>query len=219
MSVIMKLSTGKNTDGLNRNLRINVMSQEEGKQGFPAFINEVKDGKNLPGHRVTLFLNGSGDKQWFTVSGPVRKTNEAGEFVFQPRVNTEGAFLDEKGVIVDSADKAAQNFEYLKKKDASTLFGTLGSINIQNKKSDGQPTSQTLASFKSYTDQEAYAIARKLHEFQSATPEEKDAKLAELRQLEKDSGTYQTVFINEGGDALASLGFEVRLPEPAPAGN
>lgn len=203
----MKFSSSKDAD---RNLSINVMTKEDGKKGYPAFINEIKDGNELPGHRVNIFYNEAGSNKWFTISGPIRKLDDSGQPVLQPRTDKDGKFLSKAGVIVEDQKEAALQFEYLKKEDGNTIFGTLGTININNSKKDGQPSSQTFASLKYYTDSEAKSIADALDDAKSSG--DKDSAFQSVRALQKDLGSYVNLFINESSELLA-LGFEVRLSE------
>lgn len=219
MAIALKAS-GK-IEGTNRKIYLNILEPKAGENGFAAFINEVNDGTKLPGHRVNIFINGQGDNRWLTVSAPIRVQDEEGKFVTQPRTNADGSFLNEKGEVVDSADKAAQQFEYLKYEDEGEqriVYGTLANLNIKNEKADGQPTKFTTLNTKLYSDEEALKIARLAYElktYDENAPEFKEIA-EELSTLRKETGTWVTLFIDQGHEFLREQGFNVRAKEAAP---
>ncbi len=209
------LKTSGKIEGTNRKINLNILEPKEGENGFAAFINEEVNGEKLPGHRVNVFINGKDDNRWLSVSAPIRVQDEDGNFVLQPRKNSDGSFLNDKGEVVDSADKAAQQFEYIKYDDNGQeriVYGTLANINIKNEKQGGVPTKFTILNTKIYSDEEALQIARKsweLRNFEEGTPEHAEAA-EELNTLRRETGTFTTLFIDQGHQFLRDLGFEVR---------
>jgi hypothetical protein len=216
MAIVAKFISPKNAD---KKIRINIAEQEDGKKGFPAFLNEVINDKTLPGHRVHLYLNEHAGQKWFTVSGPLRKTNEQGEFIIIPRKNKDGALVDDKGQVVTEESKAGRSFEYIKDREDQIVYGTLGTLNIQNLKADKTPTKQTLVSFYSIPDSKALEIERTVFaltsskKVQNPNPEQISFYEKQLNEQRKGAGSYSNMFITEGKDFLTKLGFEVRLDE------
>jgi len=214
MSTAMKAS-GK-IEGTNRKLFLNILTPEDGKEGYPAYLNEVNDGVRLPGHRVHVFINGSGENRWLTVSAPLRTRDEFGNYVTQPRTNAEGAFLNDKGVVVASDKEATQQFEYLRYKDGDEdkiVYGTIASMNIKNTKNDKTPTAFTMLNVKFYDDADALEIARmtfELKQYEEGSAERTEVE-TELATMRKERGTWMTFFIEEGHDYLRRhMGFDVR---------
>lgn len=223
MAIALKAS-GK-IEGTARKLFLNVLTAEDGKEGFPAYLNEIDNGARLPGHRVHVFVNGTGDNKWLTVSAPLRVVGEDGKYATQPRKNDDGAFLDDKGAVVAEEKDAALQFEYLRYKDGEEdkiVYGTIVNINIKNEKQDKTPTAFTLLNCKFYDDADALDIARttfELKQYEDGTPERTEVE-AELATMRKERGTWMTQFIEEGHEFLRNMGFEVREKEgssPTPA--
>lgn len=208
-------------EGTKSKIYLNIMSPEEGKEGFPAYINEVNGRDRLPGHRVTLFVKGQGDNQFMQISGPIRKRDEDGRFVTMARTNEEGQYLDTKGDVVQNERNAARNFEYCtyladpEDEKESIIYGTLANINVQNEKKGGAPTKFTLLRAKLFTDEEAMEVARLLFE-RRQLPEDSPALKdydERINAMRREQGTWTTLFIERGYDFLADLGFESRPHE------
>lgn len=211
MSTAMKLS-GKIDD---RKMFVNVLEPEQGKEGFPAFLNEVNGTERMPGHRVNLFVNGSGDNRWLTMSAPLRQMDEDGNYLTMARTNNDGSFVNDKGEVVESEADAARQFVYSKYDDGGEeriVYGAIANLNIKNEKKDGSPTAMTTLNTKFYSDAEALEVARRTYElkqYEEGTPERKEVE-QELSALRRESGTWMTLFIDSGHEKLREMGFEVR---------
>lgn len=213
---IMKIGPGRNEA---RRVFMNVMEQESDKKGFPVWLNEIVGGNKLPGHKATMFLNGDQpNKQWFEISGPIRRMNEAGEYLFEARKNQEGAFLNEKGDVVENEQDAAKQYVYVKDSNDNIVMGKLGTVNVINTRKDKEtgnivPSKSTYLSAKLYTDKEAYLMAQTLYRYKHSSGEKKDEFLAQLNEEQKKFGSFNNMFVNSGGEFLKSLGFEVRIQD------
>lgn len=226
----MKFGPGRSTGKENeRRVFINVMDKEQNngvdKKGFPVWLNEIKGGKNLVGHKVTMFLQGKeAGKQWFELSGPIRVMNEDGTYKMEKRVNGEGVFVNDKGVAVVNETDAADQYVYVKDSDDKIVHGKMGSINVVNtRKEKGTdnivPTKSTYLSVKLFTDLEAYKMAQTRYRYVNSEGEQQKGYLEQLNTEQKQFGAYTNMFINSGAEKLMEIGegFEVRTNQPAPA--
>lgn len=199
-----------------RQLTLNVLYPEPGKQHYRGFLNEKVNGVALPGHAVTLFLNESGANRWFTINAPIRQQNEDGSFVYQLRTNEQGQYVDSRGNVAANAEQAARQFAYLLSTAGDVVRGTLASLNIKNTKSDGvTPTKMTLASLKLYSDAESLEMERfrwSLKTKEKGT-EDYQRTVQHIDQLSRQYGEWQNCFIESGADFLRGMGFEVRTNE------
>lgn len=216
MSNMLKLS-GR-FEGTDRRLRLNVLlDTDRPGQGYPVYLHETVGQDSLPSHRGNLFINQNeaGDRKWLSVSAPLRTMSDDNQFNLIPRQNAEGQYLDGKGNVVDSAEKAASQFEYIKMDqdgEERLVFGTLATINVQNTKSDGTPNKFTTLNTKFYDEPDALEIARlrfELAQLEKGTPEYEETR-ADLDAQTRERGTWMTFFIDEGHQFLRDQGFEVR---------
>lgn len=216
--VIFRLGTPKSSE---QQSEIRILQNSDGKPGLPAFLSI--DG--LPDHAGRIYVNrATPDSAWLVFKAPVRKLDAEGNFIFQPRINEDGNYLNSKGEVVNSEADAATNFEYVKlpaNKDATQndlpleqrrdkiFFETLASINLENTKrvenSDArEPAKQTFANIRLINDADALEVARKRYSstLPSMNEEQKSALLTEVRGLEKtaiDNAAFTRMFINYAG--------------------
>lgn len=211
---IIKISPSRDSK---RRVYFNVMEKEDGKSSFPVWINEIVDGKPIPGHKGRMFLNGKdGGNRWFEISAPLRRTDLDGNYEYQPRKDSDGNFLNEKGNQVSEEKYAAKQYVYVTDNDNNIKYGLLAVINVINLKKDKNtgeqvPTKSTYLSVKMYTDQESYDMSKSLFEYQhSDSDQEKKSFLEDVNLRKKDSGEYTNMFVDSGSEHFKSLGFEFR---------
>lgn len=220
---IAKLTTGKQ-----HNIpytQITVWEPKPDKSGYPLTISDSFCGDKLPPKKAFAFLKGTGSNMFFTISGPIRRLDENDMPKTRAR-KIDGVFINGSGSPCNE-DLAARENQYVTNKDTDKLiFSDLGSINIENKKSDGSLNKFTLATVKLYSEKESLTIAKKNFLLKSHLQNQKTAKnegkdtneidmlVAEIEESIKNDkktfGTKNTFFINSGAEFLSSLGFEVR---------
>lgn len=190
--------------------------ENEGK--LRALIRETIDGKVQPVRFGALELVGAEGNQFFVLRAPLRRKDEAGQFLTRAR-QKDGKFLDDRGKEVDSEDKAAHEYVYMTQRndESKLVYAQIGTLNVKNHKANQEKTAVTLISAKLYTDDEALAAERTSFKMTSVGKEHPDyAKLAdELKAIRRDTGTWHNFFINAGADMLRAKGFEVRVRERA----
>lgn len=216
---LMRFGPGRNEE---RRVFINVMAKElneqnEEKKGNPVWLNEVSGTEKMLGHKATMFLNGSEPgKQWFEISGPIRRMDEQGNYLIEPRTDDQGNLLNAKGEQVSADADAAKQYVYVKDTEGKIVLGKLGTVNVVNTRRDQNsgdivPTKSTYLSVKMYTDTEAYEMARTLYRYKNTSGEQQQDFLQQLNKEQKDFGKYSNMFVNEGAEHLKEMGFEVRV--------
>lgn len=217
-NLVAKLQGGRNDQ---QRFFLNILAAEDGKEGYPAYLNE----QGKPGRRVRLFLKQHGDRSWFEISGPLRTfTEDKKAFQTRLRQNEQGQYLNNKGEVVNAQQDAAQEYVYVTRPvegsdQPQVVYGTIGSLNINNTKSDNTPTKITLANLTLIRDDVATDIAREVARLQmceknSDQYKQVEANLNQLRQnMPANSKGNFGLFIDEGADFLRGLGFEVRLKD------
>lgn len=217
MPIAMSIAPGSNS---HRRVYMNIMEAEEGAKGFDVWLNELSGKERLPGLKAKMFINGKEDDRRIEISGPIRRTDNEGNFVYEGK-SKDGNWIDEDGNTVDTEAEAAQQYEFIKDVDGNFIWGKIATIKVINEKldKDGKtkiPTKSTYLNAKVYTDQESHKISQ-IH--YASTQAENDKEKEELKnQLKKEMrelGTWNNFFINDGEEFLTKLGFEVRSSQKA----
>lgn len=216
---LMKFVSGKSSEKIS----VTILEPTADKQGYPVIIEENFQGKPLPVKFGRAFLSGKEGEKFFTLTGPIRKLDER-DIPLTGAKMKDGEYVTEFGKITNEGLAARVNI-YMKNSNTDQLvFSDLGTINIENTKKDNTPTKFTLASIKLFNDKEALEIAKlnyhlsennkalRSNEIQNKPEIESNIELliSEIKQLQKNSGIKQTMFINDRTGYLESLGFEVR---------
>jgi hypothetical protein len=190
------------------------IKEKDGK--YRAFLTEVVNGERQPTRMAFLDVFGQGESAFMVIKAPLREVDAGGAFLLRAR-EKEGKFLDSKGNVVDSEDKAAREYIYkTQREDASKIvYGQVATLNVKNTKADGTPTAQTLMTVKLFSDAEALEAERVSYKLGRLEKDSEDyAKLrAEVNELRRSQGTYQNFFITKGADALRAMGFSIRERE------
>jgi hypothetical protein len=220
-AVVVRIGLGRNSNQGDRQVSLNVKEPIPEKAGYPVWLNEVVGNNKLLGHRISMFVQGDQKgKQWFELSGPIRKTHPDGSYVMEPRRNEAGELIGDKGDVVASEDLAATQYTYVKDRNDKVVMGKFGTINVQNTKKDGTASQFTYLTVRLYTDSESYQMARELYASNNAkTPEDKKKYLDVLNEMKKTFGKVQNMFINDGSEYFKSmgLGFEIRVNDKTPS--
>lgn len=192
-----------------------VKGKDDGK--YSVQITEMVDGARQPSRFgfLDVVKVGTGDP-FMTIRAPLRQADADGNFLTRPR-QKDGKFLDVKGNVVESEDKAAIEYVYQTFKDDPTklVYGQIATLNVKNKKVDLSPTQYTLISTKVYNDVEAKeceVIYFKMGKVGKESPEYPGLN-DELKAKRKELGAWHNFFISKGADALRDLGFEIREKE------
>jgi len=213
MTVLMKIAPGRNNS---RKVHINVMNTPNGdKKGYDVWINEVVNGHKLDGIKAKLFMSGKNDDFKFEISGPIRRVDKEGKFVFEGRSNGDNDYIDKDNNIVLKEEDAAQQHQYIKDNTGGFLFGKIATIKVVNNKIDKEngeiiPTKSTYLSAKIYSDAESYKIARTHYESTICNESDKPSIEARLKKEIADLGTWNNLFINSGVEFLTEKGVEFR---------
>lgn len=214
----MSRLTSASFNGSARQIKLAINEMEPGKQSHLSFLNETVNGKTLPGHVLNLFLhNGKNGSRFFGISGPIRSIDDNGNYIMIPRVNSEGKFLSDRGEVVEDQSKAGLTYQYVKNQAGEVVFGSYGSLSVNNLKKDNTPTKSTYLTLSLMSDKDVLGAERLRYQAaNSATPEQKAHYEAQLSEARK-KGEYISLAIKGGADLLVKLGFEVRLPAQEPA--
>lgn len=230
MTTLMKASGRIGESDSARNLSLIVLSPapDANKGGsdytnYPAFINETRNGKKLPGRYCTLTVINSANGPFMAITAPMRELNEDGSFVYRPRIDQAGQMVNEKGEVVQDKEKAQQQFEYLTYTDPTdgtekVVYGTIATLNIKNKRVDGTPLARSMLLMKYFEDEQALEAERVtfgLKQFEKGSPEYEEIR-EELSRIRDESGNWVNVFIDRGYEFLQKHGFDVKLPDNSP---
>lgn len=223
MQSIARLKTGKQ----DKKIEIVLLEPQADKKGFPLILNDEFNGNELPSKYARVHLRGNDNSKFFVIHGPIRELDADGIPVTRAR-QREGQYIDKHGMPTNEGLAARENVYVKNSLTNSVVYSDLGTINIENKKTDGKPTKFTVARVKLYSESEALLIAKlnymladtsKKIEGTSTDAEkrslenEKNSIEADIKDIMKNSGTSYTMFINSGAEFLKDVGFEIRTRE------
>lgn len=205
----LKISAKLDTGFLNMSIRADDL--DKGK--LQATIVEKTGDTFSPTRYAYIDVVGNEGNRFMVVRSAIRAMDENGDFS-TVAATKDGGFVDFKGAKVETEAEAAREYVYEKAgEDGKRVFGQIATINVQNKKTNLEPTEYTLLQVKMFSDKEALEAERlvfDLKALEKGTPEY-TAKAAEINAQRKAAGEFKTFFINEGHELLTQLKFDVRL--------
>lgn len=205
-------------EGLRREIRFLDPEGEGNNKFYPGYINEMDGTNEVSSTPVRIYANTFQKDGKTQTRFTVRKMLTAP----QPAKNSDGAFVDGQGNVVQNENDAAQiNRAITYNGTDRPVFITVAEGFTADKSYKGTPYGQTMFVGKIFDEETAKNIERKAYKAGNlkAAGKESDAKALyqEMNQEKKENGKHVSMFFtrNLAANLAQDLGSDFDMPRPA----